>query len=295
MALVDLKSDLSKFRMPKKDPLVDKKRDIVKTKQNLTPLNAFLKSRPSVNKSVKTPDKEGTSTNKFSNNSKFLGETSPNKFTFNPNHEESAKTPQRVDFITDTHAKGFTFNFNNIDNTKFIGIDPSNTIFDSTNSKFSNFSNSSRGIGFSPGYEGFKPIGSFTGDTQRYNFEQKYTADMFSKTLSKPNNGILHLQASESPIPFISQYAIKRLFPSSFNELGIQAGYTSFKLTDKLQGGFYNSLNDSQQYTTLESRFTETPILKFTDRSLLSLKTDNSFFDKMYDKFNLRQTTIGFY
>jgi hypothetical protein len=39
MALKDLKSDLSKFRMPKNEPLVDKKIESVNTKTNQTPLS----------------------------------------------------------------------------------------------------------------------------------------------------------------------------------------------------------------------------------------------------------------
>jgi hypothetical protein len=290
MALIDLKSDLSKFRMPKKDPLVNKKRESVNMKQNQTPLNALLKSTPSINTSEQTPTKQSLSLNKFSNSSNFLGETTPNKFTFNPNHEDTAKTPKRVDFFPNDNATGFTFNFNNVDTTKFVGVNPDNTIFDSTNSLFSNFSNSFKGIGFSAGYEGFKPIGKFTGDTQRYNPDSMYTAGIFSKTLSKPNNGLLHLQTDASAIPFIASQYIKYTF-DALGKLGIQAGYANFRLSDKLQGGFYLY---PQQYTTLESRFTQSPSVTFTNRGLLSLHQDTSFFKKMYNKFHLKDDSPNY-
>ena len=46
MALKDLKSDLSKFRRPVEDPLVDKKRVDVPKTSNQTPLSKFLENTP---------------------------------------------------------------------------------------------------------------------------------------------------------------------------------------------------------------------------------------------------------
>ena len=231
MALKDLKSDLSKFRMPKKDPLVNKKAESVNKKVNQTPLSSLIKSTPDILNPNTNPTKRGTTPADFDNSSNFLGETDPNKmdsssnflgetnpskfdnvsnflgettpsdfdnksnflgetdpnkmdnssnflgeanvsnfnnssnflgettpsnFNFEPSHEKTAKTPSEVNYLSDIHASGFTSKFGNKDDTKFIGINPNNTIFDSTNSKFSNFQNSFPGISFTPGYGSFK-------------------------------------------------------------------------------------------------------------------------------------------
>tara|TARA_R110001592_G_scaffold87117_5_gene257278 strand:- start:2437 stop:4839 length:2403 start_codon:yes stop_codon:yes gene_type:complete len=234
MALKDLKSDLSKFRMPKKDPLVNKKVESVNKKLNQTPLSSLIKSMSDIPKPNTNPTKRGTTPSDFDNSSNFLGETNPTKFdnnsnflgetdpskmdnssnflgetnpnkfdnesnflgetdvsnfnnssnflgettpsdfNFEPNHEKTAKTPSEVNYLSDIHASGFTSKFENKDDTKFIGINPNNTIFDSTNSKFSNFQNSFPGISFTPGYGSFKLNSSSTSDTQRYNPDRKY-------------------------------------------------------------------------------------------------------------------------
>ena len=264
MALKDLKSDLSKFRMPKKDPLVNKKAESVNKKVNQTPLSSLIKSTPDILNPNTNPTKRGTTPADFDNSSNFLGETDPNKmdnksnflgettpsdfdnksnflgetnpskfdnvsnflgettpsdfdnksnflgetdtnkmdnssnflgeanvsnfnnisnflgettpsnFNFEPSHEKTAKTPSEVNYLSDIHASGFTSKFGNKDDTKFIGINPNNTIFDSTNSKFSNFQNSFPGISFTPGYGSFKLNSSSTSDTQRYNPDRKY-------------------------------------------------------------------------------------------------------------------------
>jgi len=79
MALKDLKSDLSKFRMPKKDPLENKKIDEVNKKSNQTPLSSMVDSAPKIPRSQTTTNKEGVEPRKFDNSPNFLGETTPNK------------------------------------------------------------------------------------------------------------------------------------------------------------------------------------------------------------------------
>ena len=312
MALKDLKSDLSKFRMPKNEPLVDKKIDSVNTKTNQTPLSSMVDSAPKIPRSTTTTNKEGvnpqkmdnsskflgettpskldnssnflgettpqkvdnsskflgettptpsdkqsqflgettpnkadisskflgettpnkadisskflgeTDPNRFDNTSKFLGETTPNpannesrflgettpspannesrflgettptlsdresnflgettptpfsntsnflgettptpsnkesnflgetdptKFEFNPNHSDNGVTPTNVNYFQDIHAKGFTSNFGGVDDTKFIGVNPNNTVFNSTNSRYSNIGDSTFTLG----------------------------------------------------------------------------------------------------------------------------------------------------
>ena len=79
MALKDLKSDLSKFRMPKKDPLESKERVDVNKKQNQTPLSSMVESAPKIPRSQTTTNKEGVDPRKFDNSPNFLGETDPSK------------------------------------------------------------------------------------------------------------------------------------------------------------------------------------------------------------------------
>jgi len=86
MALKDLKSDLSKFRRPVENPLVDKKRVDVPKSTNQTPLSQFVDKTPSAPKSNTTTPKQGVTPNKFDNSSNFLGETNPTKFDNSSNY-----------------------------------------------------------------------------------------------------------------------------------------------------------------------------------------------------------------
>jgi hypothetical protein len=96
MALKDLKSDLSKFRMPKKDPLENKKIDEVNKKSNQTPLSSMVDSAPKIPRSQTTTNKEGVEPRKFDNSSQFLGETTPNKVDNSPNFLGET-TPNKAD------------------------------------------------------------------------------------------------------------------------------------------------------------------------------------------------------
>ena len=69
---------------------------------------------------------------------KDKGETTPNDFTFNPNHSDRGVTPTDINYIQDIHATGFNSKFGGVDATKFIGVNPNNTVFDNTNSLYSN-------------------------------------------------------------------------------------------------------------------------------------------------------------
>jgi len=69
---------------------------------------------------------------------KDKGETTPSDFTFNPNHSDKGVTPTDINYIQDIHATGFNSKFGGVDATKFIGVNPNNTVFDNTNSLYSN-------------------------------------------------------------------------------------------------------------------------------------------------------------
>jgi len=77
MALKDMKSDLSKFRMPKKEPLQTKERVSVNKNLNKTPLSSMAESAPKIPRSTTTVSKEGVNPQKINQSEKFKGETSP--------------------------------------------------------------------------------------------------------------------------------------------------------------------------------------------------------------------------
>ena len=77
MALKDMKSDLSKFRMPKKEPLKSKENPGINKNLNKTPLSSMAESAPKIPRSTTTVNKEGVNPQKINQTEKFKGETSP--------------------------------------------------------------------------------------------------------------------------------------------------------------------------------------------------------------------------
>jgi len=77
MALKDMKSDLSKFRMPKSTPLESKERVDVNKNLNKTPLSSMTESAPKIPRSQTTTNKEGVNPQKVNQAEKFKGETTP--------------------------------------------------------------------------------------------------------------------------------------------------------------------------------------------------------------------------
>jgi len=77
MALKDMKSDLSKYRMPKTTPLESKERTDIKKNQNQTPLSSMVESAPKIPRSQTTTNKEGVNPQKVNQAEKFKGETTP--------------------------------------------------------------------------------------------------------------------------------------------------------------------------------------------------------------------------
>ena len=72
-----MKSDLSKYRMPKNTPLESKERIDINKKQNLTPLSSMVESAPKIPRSQTTTNKEGVNPKKVNQTEKFKGETTP--------------------------------------------------------------------------------------------------------------------------------------------------------------------------------------------------------------------------
>ena len=77
MALKDLKSILSDFRIPKKTPLADRDTGTINKGGNQTPLGGMIESTPKVAVAKTTPNKSGADTTPIKQGDKFKGETNP--------------------------------------------------------------------------------------------------------------------------------------------------------------------------------------------------------------------------
>ena len=75
MALIDLKSDLSKWRKPVEKPLVDSSRTEAPKSTNLTPLSDLASGVPSPQRPTQTATKSGVTPKPYNNVEKFKGET----------------------------------------------------------------------------------------------------------------------------------------------------------------------------------------------------------------------------
>ena len=94
----------------------------------------------------------GETTPTLMNNSEnFLGETTPGKFPLNNQLENEGKDFKEVNNFTDIHATGFNSRFGGVEATKFVGVNPNNTIFDSGNSLYSNIDDNTFTLGKSYG------------------------------------------------------------------------------------------------------------------------------------------------
>jgi len=130
MALKDLKSDLSKFRMPKKDPLESKERVTVNKNLNKTPLSSMVESAPKIPRSQTTTNKEGVNPKNMDNTSKFLGETTPTP-SDNSSNFLGETSPQKID--NSSNFLGETTPTPSDNNETFLG--------ETTPSKFDNNEN----------------------------------------------------------------------------------------------------------------------------------------------------------
>jgi len=118
MALKDLKSDLSKFRMPKKDPLESKERVTVNKNLNKTPLSSMVESAPKIPRSQTTTNKEGVNPKNMDNTSKFLGETTP---TPSNNSEKFLGETTTKPLSLEERYLGETTPTNSDNTSKFLG------------------------------------------------------------------------------------------------------------------------------------------------------------------------------
>ena len=81
------------------------------------------------------------------NGEKGLGETTPTDFSFKKKLENEGKDFKEVNNLSDIHSKGFTSKFGGVEATKFVGVNPNNTVFDGANSLFSNINDNTFTLG----------------------------------------------------------------------------------------------------------------------------------------------------
>jgi len=75
VALIDLKSDLSKWRKPVEKPLVDSPRQEAPKKVNQTPLSDLVDGVPTPQRPGQSPTKSGVTPKSYNNTEKFKGQT----------------------------------------------------------------------------------------------------------------------------------------------------------------------------------------------------------------------------
>ena len=149
----------------------------------------------------------------ISQGDKDKGETTPSDFTFAGKLENEGKDFKEVNYFSDIHTSGFTSKFGGVEATKFVGVNPNNTVFDTTTSKYGDFGMSIAGLNSAPGYGKFKLNKAQTGNTQRYNPDKKY---YINTELS--NKGISELQEMRNSPSFLDEmYSKFNLKEDSFN------------------------------------------------------------------------------
>ena len=92
------------------------------------------------------------------NGEKGLGETTPNDFSFKKKLENEGKDFKEVNNLSDIHSTGFNSKFGGVEATRFVGVNPNNTVFDGANSLFSNINDNSFTLGSTYG-ESYKNAG----------------------------------------------------------------------------------------------------------------------------------------
>jgi hypothetical protein len=81
MALKDMKSDLSKFRVPKTTPLDSKPKVQVNKNSNKTPLSSMAEAAPKIPRSQTTTNKEGVNPQKMIKSDVSLKTTTPQRMS----------------------------------------------------------------------------------------------------------------------------------------------------------------------------------------------------------------------
>ena len=81
------------------------------------------------------------------NGERGLGETTPTDFSFKKKLESEGKDFKEVNNLSDIHSTGFNSKFGGVEATRFVGVNPNNTVFDGASSLFSNTSDNTFTLG----------------------------------------------------------------------------------------------------------------------------------------------------
>ena len=184
------------------------------TPSSAEPISQFLGETTPTPMNIPNGEKSlgETTPTEMNNSSQFLGETTPAPFKVRSNKDEQAVTPPSIDAFPNTNAVGFTQTFTDKTKSKFVGVNPDQTQFDTANSLFGNFGDSFNGLSFRAGYGKFK-LNKETGNTQRYNPDTKYYVDT---ELTNPS--ISKLQEMRSSPSFLDEmYSKFNLREDAFN------------------------------------------------------------------------------
>ena len=256
MALKDLKSDLSKFRRPVEDPLVDKKRVDVPKTSNQTPLSKFLENTPDAPKSKSTTPKQGVTPSKFDNSSNFLGETTPNNFD-NSSNNLGETTPTRMSlserFLGETTPSKFDNSSNNIGETTPVDFDnTSNFLGETTPTEFrftqqflgettpSEFKFVQQFLGeTSP--VGFDNASNFLGETTPAGFDN--SSNFLGETTPNEFDGDSNFLGETTPVDFDNASNFLGVtnttnftFDPNFDSQAVTPTYVNFIVDDKAVG-----------------------------------------------------------
>ena len=312
MALKDLKSDLSKFRIPKKNPLESKERIDVNRKQNQTPLSSMVESAPKIPRSQTTTNKEGVEPRKFDNSSQFLGETTPVKSNLvekflgetTPNKMDNSEnflgetTPKPADnssqFLGET-----TPNKSNLQE-RFLGETDPNKFDNSENflgeTTPTPANNESRFLGeTTPSSK--DSTGQFLGETDPNKFDN--SSNFLGETTPTPANNESRFLGETTPTPADNQSQfLGETTPSNFDNSSNFLGET-----DPNKFEFNPNHSDNGTTPTDVNNFTDIHAKGFTSKfggvessKFIGVSPDNTVFDgttSLYSNIDDSKFTLG--
>jgi len=229
------------------------------------------------------------------NTSKFLGITTPNMFTFNPSHSDNAKDFKEVNFIKDIHAKGFTSNQTHKSDSKFVGINKPQSVFDGNSSIYGTL----RSTGFSLNQVHMGPS-EFVGNEKLSLYSTLKSTDYFPIENSKArgftlNQGKVGVVGAEPKSMFLG---VSGTAPKSYvwdsksskfsnhskymhDELQFNYGYDKFRSANEYRGKKQKFTSDDADASKYESSY------KSIGKTMEE-RNSPSFIDKQYSKYNLR-------
>jgi hypothetical protein len=230
------------------------------------------------------------------NTSNFLGETTPNPAD-NSSNFLGETTPTSVNYFSDIHATGFTSPFGGVDASKFVGVNPDNTVFNGSTSLYgelgtTNFFSDGKAAGFTPNlfhrapskFTGVDSTGTlFNGSTSFYgelgstNFFSDgkaagFTPNLFHRAPSKFTGVDSAGTLWDSTTSIFSNHTLPDV------ALSFGTGYREFQSKTK-SGNTQQYTPDSANYESAYKSIGTT----------MEQRNSPSFLDLMYAKYNLRE------